>query len=603
MKPFPSLRKIGLRLLVFSLGLLLCQTLSAAVTFANAPTAVSNTYSGAITLQIGGLTNRETVVIQKFLDVDMNGVLDGGDLLVQQFNLTDGTNFVIGGVTNLNVPGDLNATTGAISAVLNFQNGDFMQNAIGKYLFKLSSPVGHFGPVTNLFDVTNFPYAQQFTGNVVNSGTNVPNAIIVLFGPPRPGDGPGNPEAVALANSSGGYAIKAPPGTYVPVAFRSDFVSSFVSPPVLTLTGGTTINTNLTLDAATQTISGTLVDADNPGIGLPGIFLPVQANGVIGIAFSDANGNFTVHVNDGIWEVNAEGTSLIVHGYVRKQNGTNVTAGDAGVVIPISKATTMFYGTVKDNLGNPLVGVDVFAQAGDNEYETDGHTDQNGNYFAGALAGTWQVQVDSGGDSSSPTNYIFSQGLNQNGGTNLLAGQAVLWNFTAILATNRISGRVQDNNGNPVTGVGVSAYAFINGKDYGTTQVDTDDGGNYSFGATAGLWSVYVNCCGDGGLENQGLYDPNPHSVTIPPANAVVNITVYPTGTPFLSQPARFGSSVFGFGLSGSSGSNYTILVSTNLSLNDWTTVLVTNLPGNFIYFQDNQATGRQRYYRVQLGP
>jgi len=59
------------------------QTAAAAVTFTNTPTAVSNTYSGFITLTIGGLTNTETVVVQKFLDANTNGVIDGRDLLVQ----------------------------------------------------------------------------------------------------------------------------------------------------------------------------------------------------------------------------------------------------------------------------------------------------------------------------------------------------------------------------------------------------------------------------------------------------------------------------------------------------------------------------------------
>ena len=84
------------------------------VTFNVTPSTVSNTYNGTITLQIGGLTNK-TVVVQKFLDLNTNGVIDSGDLLVQQFTLQDGTNFVIGGVTNFNVPGDVNSNTGVKS--------------------------------------------------------------------------------------------------------------------------------------------------------------------------------------------------------------------------------------------------------------------------------------------------------------------------------------------------------------------------------------------------------------------------------------------------------------------------------------------------------
>src|SRR5216684_1408297 len=50
------------------LGLFLCQSLSAAVTFTNTPSAVSNQYTGTISLQITRLTNGETVLVQTFLD-------------------------------------------------------------------------------------------------------------------------------------------------------------------------------------------------------------------------------------------------------------------------------------------------------------------------------------------------------------------------------------------------------------------------------------------------------------------------------------------------------------------------------------------------------
>src|ERR1035437_1846797 len=116
-------------LLALPTVLFLCQTLPAAVTFTVTPSAVSNTYSGFITLQIGGLTNTEKVVIQKFLDLNTNGVIDASDWLVQQFNLTDGQpGMAIGGIVNSNVPGDTDTTAGQITATLNFHNGDFVQN-------------------------------------------------------------------------------------------------------------------------------------------------------------------------------------------------------------------------------------------------------------------------------------------------------------------------------------------------------------------------------------------------------------------------------------------------------------------------------------------
>src|ERR1700733_7158792 len=82
----------------------------ATVTFTITPSAVSNTYGGTITLQISGITSGSTGVGQKFLDANTNGLIDGGDTLWQQFQLTDGSASVFTNgatkVTNFAVPGD-----------------------------------------------------------------------------------------------------------------------------------------------------------------------------------------------------------------------------------------------------------------------------------------------------------------------------------------------------------------------------------------------------------------------------------------------------------------------------------------------------------------
>src|ERR1035437_4682317 len=528
-------------LVALASGLLIGHSALAAVTFTITPSAVSNTYSGLITLSIGGLTNTETVVVQKFLDLNTHGIIDGSDMLVQQFNLTDGTNFVIGGVTNFNVPGDLNATPGAITATLNFQNGDFVQNIIGKYLYKLSSPAGHFPPLTNNFSVTNFPFAQKFTGLVVSNSTSttVSNAIVLLFPPPRPGhNGPSTPQAGTVANNAGSYTIQAPPGTYVPMAFRSNYVANYTASPVLTLGSGATITTNLTSTNATASISGKVVDANNASIGLPGVMVTaMSANGLLAISFTDTNGNFNVRVTAGQWGIQADDTTLFAHGYLGLQNGTIVTAGATGVTLTVPKATALIYGSVKDNLGNPLPGIDVYAYDNNNLYQTDGYTDASGNYVAGVLGGLgsndpWQVEV---GNSSSFPNFIFSQSpLSQNGGTNMTVGKVVLQNFTAILATNHITGHVQ-YNGNPVSGVQVYAYANINGVDY-QSWMDTDTSGNYSLNVGNGNWGVGVNCQygGSDSLDNilgNGNYQcPGNDNVTINNNNGTANFTVQPCG-------------------------------------------------------------------------
>ena len=524
------------------------------------PATVSNTYSGTITLQITNLTAGNTVVVQKFLDLNTNSIAEAGDYLVQQFKLRDGrAGMVVGGITNINVPGDTDgATNGQIIAQLNFHNGDFVQNIAGQYIFVLSSTSGSFAPLTNYFTVTNIPYAQQITGVVVGASVAVPNAVVLLFPAPRGGNhGPGTPVAGTVADNSGNYAFQVPPGTYVPMAFCSNYVSNYSTSPVVTLGSAQTITTNLALTTATASISGQAVDAGNPGIGLPGVFMPaMNDSGFIAIAFSDTNGYFNMQVGSGQWNIGSDDSGLIVHGYVGYDNGTNIAAGTTGVIGPFFKATALFYGSVKDNLGNPLAGINVNAND-DNYYvfQSDGYTDANGKYVVGVLGGLgsddpWQVQVSNGGDSGNPANYIFTQPqFDQNGGTNLAAGQALKVGFTAVLATNSISGSLEDDSGNPIAGIGVWADATISGANYNQNGVDTDSNGNYSFYVANGTWTVGVNSGGGGDSLSENYLAPANQSVVISNNNATVNFTAILATNHISGNVTANGTNIVGVGV------------------------------------------------------
>ncbi len=512
-----------IRLFALVMGLLVGQTLLADVAFTVTPSAVSNTWNGVITLQVSGLTTGDTVVVQKYLDANTNGVIDNGDLLVQQFTLQDGTNSVIGGVTNFNVPGDLNATTGAITAKLDFQNGDFMQNVVGNFLYRLSNPGGHFEPLTNQFVVTSFPFPQMFTGNVVSNGLAVSQAVVLLFIPNH------GPVAGVVADNSGSYTIAAPAGTYSPVAFKSNYVANMGAAPVLTLAASQTITTNLALAVATTSISGNVVDANNSSIGLTGMLVPaMSADGLLAVAFTDTNGNFNAPVTAGTWEIKGDDTTLIVHGYPGLENGITVdttTGSVANVTIALPKGTALFYGNVSDTSGNPLAVVDVYVEDNDSyQYQTDGYTGTNGNYFAAVPAGNWRVEIDS---VNSPANYIFPNGQ----GLTLTNGQATNLNFNALLATNYITGSLKDNIGNPIEGVGIWADATFSNTDY-RVEVDTDSNGNYSLTvANSNAWTVGVETCSDcdNGLPG-GYLPPDNQTVGITNNNGTVNFIAQPCG-------------------------------------------------------------------------
>jgi hypothetical protein len=517
---------IGLVLLA---ALVQTQIARSAVTFSVTPSAVSNTYNGTITLQIAGLTNGETVVIQKYLNASGQGVIATNDWLVEQFNLTDGQpGMVIGGVTNFNVPGDTDGmSNGQITADLNFQNGDFMQDIVGEYLFKLSSPVGHFSPITNEFSVTNYPFPQKFTGTVFSNGSStvVPYAMVML----SPGGGDSSPTAGVMADSSGAYTIRAAVGAYVTVATGEGYVFSggkHTGTP-LTLGAGQTITTNLAITNATATISGRLVDATNSSLGLAGILMFAQAeSGLMGVGFTDANGDFTVGVfpSPVQWDVAASDSSFLVSGYLRPQD-TNANAGTSGLTLAASKGTALFYGSVLDTLGNPIQGVEVGASDNNNLYEGDAYTDANGNYVTVALGGltndSWWVGIN-----QSASNYVFSQpAIEQNGNASINAGEALQANFTGVPAPYTISGTLTGATGSPFAGIGVYANATINGVNYNLNSVDTDNNGDYSLNVSSGTWNLGVNTGGGGDSLPAGYFVSAPTVVVSNTSVANINIT------------------------------------------------------------------------------
>src|SRR5438067_6554326 len=80
------------------------------------PASITNDYAGKVTLTITGLSAGKTVRVERFSDINSNGVVDAAtDSVFRSFTVTDGQLPIIGGVRNLNVPGDDDgATNGAI---------------------------------------------------------------------------------------------------------------------------------------------------------------------------------------------------------------------------------------------------------------------------------------------------------------------------------------------------------------------------------------------------------------------------------------------------------------------------------------------------------
>src|SRR5947207_10394792 len=200
---FPSRSNLAWLLIGFSVGLS-AHAASLSVT----PSSVSNTYAGQITLQITGLNNGETVRIERFVDVNSNGLIDTNDWLFSSFLVTDGQVTSFGGVRNANIPGDDDAVTGHITTSVSFPNSPELSRVAGTELVRVSSPTNRFTPVVQPFTVTQFAYSQSVTGTVTSGSSSVPYAgvgLLVLVGN----------DAVflegALADAAGHFSLHAAP--------------------------------------------------------------------------------------------------------------------------------------------------------------------------------------------------------------------------------------------------------------------------------------------------------------------------------------------------------------------------------------------------------
>ncbi len=482
-----------------------------------APSTISNTYVGMVTVQITGLSNGETVQLQKYLDANANGVLDGPDWLLECLSLTDGFVPKIGGVTNYAVPFDLTGTNGAITAQLNFCLPNQLDHFVGRYLFRVTGPSG---AATTTFTVTNAPFAQAITGTVKCADTNVPYPLIVFLTPDEELAG-----GVVGAND-GTFTNRLPPGTYITMAVRPGYIFDAANPAIVTLPEGITVSTNLNVIGATRLLAGRVVDAANTNVGLPGVFLfTMSASGAVTLGTTDTNGNFALPVGTGFWTIEPNTLALSRLGYVGLDEKTlpqfytthgNVT--NALLVVP--KANALFYGSVRTFTGVPLAGVWFYGNDAYAEYETDSVTSTNGLYAAGVLGGrTWNFRPEYAGSQILP-NYVVSSGTNTYVGSN----QAIQLDFVAVPVIGTISGWARDTNGNPAPGLGVYAWANI-GTNHFYVYTETGPDGIYLLRVADDTWRVGVNCPQ---LQQHGYQCPPEQVVSVPPSNATVNFTIYP---------------------------------------------------------------------------
>lgn len=471
----------------FSLGLfsLVAGEAAGAASATLTPNSTSSVSATPVVLQVTGLTSGDAVIVERFADANADGVIDAGEFLAEAFTVTDGQVTSIGGVRNTNIPGDEDAAAdGQITTHLRPAGGPEMGRFAGAQIIRVSSPTAAFTAFTRTLTITQPVEAQSITGSVTDGSNPVPYAGVMLFDVTTDGE----LSVGVVADANGQFTVAAPVGSYIVVAFKPGFVSSFDTAPVVSLGAGAALTQNLLVAAATTSISGTVADAGtSAGLGGVQLFMESQTGQIV-IISTNLNGTYSVPVTPGQWQIETGEISLRQLGYLSLDGGNggvtaDTTGGAAtGVNIDVPKATALIHGTVTDSDANPLAGIQVGANDSNHTYFSDATTDANGHYVLGVTTGSWNAFVSN--DSPGLAGYLVPDGQQ----VTITGAQAVLADFSLLAVNAHLQGIVT-NNSTPVAGIQVGAYNQGNNQ-FITTPTAPD--GTFDLGLVAGTWSVQI---------------------------------------------------------------------------------------------------------------
>jgi hypothetical protein len=479
--------------------------------------------------------------------------------------VTDGQRPFIGGVRNLNVPGDEDAVAnGQIQVQLPYPGlSDVLNRIAMTQLVRLSDPGASFTPVTNTLTVVQKTYPQGVAGKVRAAGTGQPlnQAIVVLFNDVT-SEGSGT-----VTDSNGDFTLYSPAGDYFVLPLKPGFMANQGN-ALVNIASNSFATKNVTNLVADRVISGRLTDAAL-GTGLPGLFVDAEStNNLFTLTFSDAAGNYALPVNANEWSVQLGSESGLAQlGYVNLQNENNIntSAGSvSNVNFQFSKATALIHGTVRDDLTNPVPDVFVEAQDQSGVYDASGKSLANGQYSIGVFAGDWNTGPDS--------EALAARGfLGQGANVSLTNGQALLQDFTLQRVTARLRGHVYDGNGAPLpfTSLVVQLVPQDGNQSLTSFYPETADDGSFDVGVFAGDWNIALECsdANDNGLVSPHLdvtvvngVDQNNLALRCRNANAQISGTVRDSGgTPLRVSLYASGSA---------NGTNYNVCTDTDLNGN-----------------------------------
>jgi uncharacterized GH25 family protein len=473
------------------------------------PAGITNDYTGNVTLTITGLAINQKVLVERYYDLNGNGLIDAGqDFVIQSFKVTDGQLPLIGGVRDRNVPGDDDgAANGQIQIKLDYPGINTVPGgATGNFVFRVADTNGAT-LATQVFSVAQKVWPQGVRGRItsVASGLPLTNTVAAMINPNNDKNSP----VLAVTDTNGNYTFYATAGSYVVLVVGSGFVSDQNAGSV-TVPTNTFATNNLALAGGAYTISGSVKDASDSKP-LVAVFVNGQStNSLFSGVFTDTNGNFSFPVASSQWKVKIDQGGIAQKGYLSPQNNLNVTVTNSNVAnvnIALAKTTALIYGTLKTSLSNAIIGVEMDGSDSGNLYQATGLTGTNGAYSLGVVAGSWYP----GPSGNQLAALGYSGGSSTN--VNLTDGQAIEVDFVLQGVTAHLRGQVKDDHGNPITNITIVVQPYpVQGNGANSMYPTTDNNGNFDAGVHGGAWNIALECVS---AENRGYVNISGFNYTV----------------------------------------------------------------------------------------
>lgn len=296
--------------------------------------------------------------------------------------------------------------------------------------------------------------------------------------------------------------------------YQVDATSGDVTGLVKKMVKSTALIYGKVTDAGKKPIAGIRVSAENQGNDKA-------------VALTDGQGRFTLGVSAGTWQLSVDDNNVA---YLFSQT-SNLAVSDGQALkqnIAAIQANRQISGYLKDGNNQPLTGIGIWANATINGVffsAANQTTDSNGHYSLSVADGDWTVGVNTG---SSDNTSLGSGYLVPGSQTVTLNNNDATVNFVALIAPYTISGSLRNANNQPISNVGVYAYATINGATL-NTGTQTDGNGNFSFSVLAGIWHVGISCSGDNNsLNSQGYECVEEQVLTVASGDVTVTFVATP---------------------------------------------------------------------------